>query len=46
MSAKAWRARRKDKRVRSALRKVWRYHASVRRLAPIKSEWINGTWQS
>lgn len=41
MSAKVWRKRRNEKRARAALRKVWRYHASVRRLYPIKADWLN-----
>lgn len=41
MSAKVWKTRRKGKRGRAALRKVWRYHASVRRLYPIKGDWLD-----
>ena len=42
VSARIGRTRRHQQRVRSALRYVWRCHASVRRLYPVKSDWLNG----
>lgn len=41
MSARIWKQRRKVKRGRAGLRKVWRYHASVRRLYPVKTDWLD-----